>query len=161
MLLAAMCFWETTTTTFHMPCRKITLTLFDIVAIVGFRPTGETLEPSTPTKTKHVFEFEKTACNTFIKDHCALIESLGDHKHVNFLTYWLSHYVFCFRSFQVDKYFVSLASQLHEKRSVCLNKLIFCGLYKYLGLTSHELKQRKKSVKSPGSQPHLAPVIVA
>src|ERR1044072_4859023 len=46
MLLAAIHFWESSTHTFQIPCGMITPTLFDIAAITGLRPTGQTYDPT-------------------------------------------------------------------------------------------------------------------
>lgn len=91
MLVATICFWDASTNSFHLPCRMITSTLFNIVAIVGLLPTREAFEPLTKTKTD--FTFVRTACNSFIEDHQGLTDRVDDQEHIAFLTYRLSTYV--------------------------------------------------------------------
>lgn len=56
------------------------------------------------------------------------------------MTYWLSRYVFCTRSFQLAKKYVPLATQLYEGRKICLSRLILFCLYESLGLAYEDLK---------------------
>lgn len=46
MLLSSMCFLESTTNTFHLPCGMLTPTLFDLAVIAALRPTKEAYESS-------------------------------------------------------------------------------------------------------------------
>lgn len=61
-------------------------------------------------------------------------------EHTTFLTYWLSPYVFFSSSLQVAKKFIPLATKLHERKNVCLNKLVLCSLYESLAIASRDLK---------------------
>lgn len=45
LLLSSLYFWDSTYNTFHLPCGMTTPTLFDVAAISGLPPTGETFEP--------------------------------------------------------------------------------------------------------------------
>ncbi|KAI5404091.1 hypothetical protein KIW84_051290 [Lathyrus oleraceus] len=92
----------------------ITLTPFDITAIIGLRPIGDPFEPSTKPKISLGFNFIITAYRAFNEDYQAL----------------------------VAKQFAPLASKLHEGRKICLSRLILCGLYESLGLTSQDLNKR-------------------
>lgn len=141
MLITTMCFWDTSTNTFHLPCGMITLTLFEIVIIVVLRPTREAFEPPTKTRKNHGFTFTRTTYSSFIKDHQASTDRVDAYEHIDFLTYWLSMYFLCARSAQMAKKYVPLATQLHEGRKVCLNRLILCGMYESLGLVSQDLKK--------------------
>lgn len=143
MLIVAIFFWESPTYTFHLPCGMITPTHFYIVAIVGLRPTGEIFDLARITKTKPKFTYDHPSYNTYIKENYASTENVGTQENTTFLTYWLSCYVFCSSSLQVAKKFVPLATQVHERRDVCLSKLILCGLYGSLGISSHNLKERE------------------
>lgn len=143
MLVVAMCFWESTTNTFHLPCGIITPRLFDITTITGLRPTREPFKPSRITKTKHWFAFTHPVYSTYLKEYYASTENVSDQEHIAFLAYWPSRYVFFSRSLQVAKKIIPLATKLHEMRDVCLIKLILCGLYKSLGFASRDLKERE------------------
>jgi hypothetical protein len=60
MLIAALHFFESSTNTFHFECGMMTPTLFDVSALTGLSPLGETYDPA---KTGVAIEFspkEKT-----------------------------------------------------------------------------------------------------
>lgn len=90
MLIVAMCFWETTTNTFHLHYGTVTPTLFYIVVIIDVQQIEEDFEPSTPTKSKAEPVFEKTTYNIFIKEHSASTKVVRGHEYIVFLIYWLS-----------------------------------------------------------------------
>ncbi|KAI5426149.1 hypothetical protein KIW84_031830 [Lathyrus oleraceus] len=48
-------------------------------------------------------------------------------------------YFLCARSAQMAKKYVPLATQLHEGRKVCLNRLFLCGMYESLGCKTFTL----------------------
>src|ERR1044072_9726509 len=45
-LLASLYFWDSTYNTFHLPCGMLTPPFFDIAAITGLSPIGETFDPN-------------------------------------------------------------------------------------------------------------------
>jgi hypothetical protein len=46
MLIAALHFFESYTNTFHFECGMMTSSLFDVAAITGLSPIGDTYEPA-------------------------------------------------------------------------------------------------------------------
>ncbi|KAI5406294.1 hypothetical protein KIW84_052873 [Lathyrus oleraceus] len=52
-------------------------------------------------------------------------------------------YVLCACFVQVAKEYVSLATQLHEGRKICLRRLILLGFYESLGFSCEDLKERE------------------
>ncbi|MCI70937.1 hypothetical protein A2U01_0092200, partial [Trifolium medium] len=46
MLIAATHFFEKSTNTFQFKCGMMTLTLLDVAAITGLKPTGKTFNPA-------------------------------------------------------------------------------------------------------------------
>lgn len=100
------------------------------------------LRPYPKNNTKSNFTFSCASYNTYIKDHYASINNVSGpvgEEHITFLTYWISYYVFFSNSLQVAKKFIPMATQLHERRKVCFNKLILCGLYESLEIASRDL----------------------
>lgn len=59
---------------------------------------------------------------------------MSDVKHIAFLALWLSCCVFCFRSLKVAKKFITISSQLHKGRNLCLSQMILGSLYENLGM---------------------------
>lgn len=119
----------------------ITLTLFDIVAIIGLRPTGETFDHARINKAKTIFTFAHSSYITYIKNYYALTENVSIQEHITFLTYCLCHYVCCSSSLQVAKKFIPLATQHYEWRNICLRNLIVYGAYESLVISSRDLKE--------------------
>lgn len=120
----------------------IIVTLFNIEASFGLLPNEEPFEPYRITKTKPKFIFTHPRYNRYMEEHYTSSENVSAHKHITFLTYWLPRSIFYSNSIQVGKKYVPLATQLHEKREVCLRKLIFYGIYESFGFTSRDLKER-------------------
>lgn len=56
LLLASMYFWEGSTNTFQLPCGMLTPMLFDVAAITGLSPLGETFDPTLATR--NTFDFD-------------------------------------------------------------------------------------------------------
>jgi hypothetical protein len=109
MIIAAMHFFEGSTNTFHFECGMMTPTLFDVSAITGLSPIGETYDPA---KTNQSIEFdykEKTFQKYIQENHRVGEEEVSDIEHIAFRTLWLSHYVFCSKSLQVAKKFIPMA----------------------------------------------------
>ncbi|KAI5441625.1 hypothetical protein KIW84_010908 [Lathyrus oleraceus] len=110
----------------------ITLTLFDIVVITSLRPTGETFNPTLKHQIKPKFTFDHPNFNNYIKDHHDTTEEVSDYERIVFSTLWLSHLILYSSSLHVAKKFIPLATQIHEKKDVCLSKLILGCLYESL-----------------------------
>lgn len=86
MMVDVICFGESSTNTFHLPCEMITLTLFDMTRIVVLRPTRETFNLTLINKTRHNFTLPLPSHSTFIKDHYASIDNVSSREHIVFLT---------------------------------------------------------------------------
>lgn len=112
MLIASMCFWDTSSNTFQLPRGMITPTLFDITTIDGLLPIGVDFYPTKVTSIDSPFSFFRLAYNSFIEYHRKATHDISMHEHITFLTYWLSRYVFCARSVQVAKKYMPIATQL-------------------------------------------------
>jgi hypothetical protein len=113
MIIAALHFFESSTNTFHFECGMMTPTLFDVAAITGLPPTGETYDPYHASKNIEVSMNDKTYAK-YIAEHHLDDKEVGDDEHVAFLVLWLSKYVFCTKSLQVAVKFVNMAVQIHE-----------------------------------------------
>jgi hypothetical protein len=129
MIIAAMHFFESSTNTFHFECGMMTPTLFDVTAITGLSPIGETYD-SAKTSQSIEFDYKKKTFQKYIQEnHRVGEEEVSDIEHIAFLTLWLSHYVFCSKSLQVAKKFIPMAIQLHIGRQFGLGRLILGCLY--------------------------------
>lgn len=98
----------------------MTPTLFDMAAIVGLKPIG--------------FHVSGAAYSTHIRHyHDTTITEVSDIEHIAFLALWLCRYVFCSRSIQVARMYITIANQLHAGRRLCLSEMILGHLYESLG----------------------------
>jgi len=141
MLIAALHFWNASTNNLHLKCGMLTPTLLDVAGLTGLKPTGHTFNPESH-ESELSFDFKRFAYVIFIKEHHNTESSeVTDEKHVAFLTYWLSMYIFCSRPIQVAKGYKALAIQLHEGRDACLRKLILGSLYENLNQSVVSLKE--------------------
>lgn len=67
----------------------ITTTLFDVAAIMGLNPLGETFTPIIEIDQEFIIE---CFCfkNFIIDHHDKQSEEVSDQEHITFLTFWLS-----------------------------------------------------------------------
>ncbi|KAI5389696.1 hypothetical protein KIW84_075116 [Lathyrus oleraceus] len=113
MLVSSLYFWDSTHYTFHLPYGMISLP----------------------------FSTTRAAYSTHISHyHDKDTETVSDVEHIAFLDLWQSHSVFCSKSLQVAKKYLTLANQLHAGHDVCLSEMIFTSLYESL---SDEVVQLK------------------
>ncbi|PNX96851.1 hypothetical protein L195_g020066 [Trifolium pratense] len=94
MIIAALRFFESSTNTFHFECGMMTPTLFDIAAITGLPPIGDTYDPSRASNNIK-FDFQSKTYSKYIMENHKTDEEVSPEEHVAFLTLWLSQYVFC------------------------------------------------------------------
>lgn len=139
MLLASLYFWEGSTNTLQLSCVMLTPTLFDVAAITGLSPLGETFDPTLSTK--NTFTFGQASLLNYIKDyHNKDFVEVSDEEHITFLTLWLSYNIFYPGSLQIAKSYIALAIQIHEGRQIFLGKLLVASLYQALGMATPKLK---------------------
>ena len=139
MVLTFIFFWEGSTNTFHLPCGMITPMLFDIVAITGLSPLGETYYPTLPTNFKS--DFSRPSLTQHSKDHHVKnTKDFCDMEHIAFLTSWLLYYLLCPSTLQIAKDYTNLAIQIHEGRNISLGKLLLAFIYQSMGLASLKVR---------------------
>jgi hypothetical protein len=107
----------------------MTPTLFDVAAITGLSPVGETYDPAKTTQSIVFDPKEKTFHKYIQENHKVGEEEVSDIEHIAFLTLWLSHYIFCSKSLQVAKKFIHMAIQLHLGQQFGFGRLILGCLY--------------------------------
>lgn len=121
----------------------ITPTLFNVAAISGLPPIGETFDPYRDCENLIYFNVKNALFSIYISLYHADGEEGSDVEHIAFLGLWLSKFFFCCKSLQVAKRFLTLANQLHAGRKVCLSELLLSSLYESLGSASAKLKEYK------------------
>ncbi|XP_058748016.1 uncharacterized protein LOC131620851 [Vicia villosa] len=144
MLVAAVHFWDASHNTFHLPCGMVTPTLFDVAAITGLRPTGETFDPNDMDNDTIGFNDSQVTYTAFIQKHHITAETtVSDEEHIAFLALWLSRCAFCSRSIQVAKRYLCMANQLHAGKKLNLSQLLLGFLYENLSEAANLTKNFK------------------
>jgi hypothetical protein len=121
----------------------MTPTLFDVAAITGLNPIGDTYDPARASQNISFDPTEKTFRKYIQENHEVGEEEVSDIEHVAFLTLWLSHYILCSKSLQVAKKFIPMAIQIHEGQQFGLGKLILGCLYESMQSLSENLKKTR------------------
>lgn len=112
----------------------MTPTLFDLAAIAGLKPTGDAFDPLFLAEHSIGFDVSRAAYISHINYyHDKTIEEVSDTEHIAFLSLWLYRYIFCSKSIQVVKKFITLANQLHTGHKLCLSEMILIHLYECVG----------------------------
>src|SRR4051812_306229 len=134
MLVASVYFWDASHNTFHLPCGMVTPTLFDVAAIIGIRPTGETFDPNFMDTDTIQFNEATVTYTAFIQQyHNETNPDNSNEEHIAFLALWLSRCIFCSMSIQVAKRYLCMANQLNAGKRLNLSQLILGFLYENLG----------------------------
>lgn len=101
----------------------VTPTLFDIAAITGLKPNGNTYDPDVESDDSIAFSTSRAAYSNHITHyHDKDTDTVSDVEHITLLALWLSYCVFCSKSLQVAKKYLTLANQLHFGHDVCLRE---------------------------------------
>lgn len=134
MLITSLYFWDNTHNNFHFPCGMLTPTLFDIAAINVLRPTGESCNLNFMTKDSIGFDGNRDTFTNYILDHHNQdTDEVSNEEHIAFLELWLSQCVFCSKSLQVAKKYLTMENQLHAGQKPCLSQMILGWHYESLG----------------------------
>ncbi|CAL8162514.1 unnamed protein product [Prunus armeniaca] len=136
LVLAALCFWSTSTNSFHLGHGPLTVTLLDLSALVGLRPDGPQFDAlvgnsiSIPDDNFGI-EFTKLkSFASFIREHNKVDGVVTEEEHVAFLQYWLCRYLICSPSFKIVKANFPLAVALSRGESYALGPLVLAYLYR-------------------------------
>lgn len=144
LLVSSLYFWDSTHYTFHLPYGMITPTLFDISVITRLKLTGNTYDPDVESDDPITFSTSRAAYSTHIAHYHDkdTDTTVSDIDHIAFLDLWLSQCVFCSKSLQVAKKYLTLANQLHSGHGVCLSEIILASLYESLSDGVAQLKNK-------------------
>lgn len=84
-LLASLYFWDSTYNTFHLPCGMLTPTFFDIAAITGLSPIGETFNPNEDADNLIDFDVKNASFSKYINFYHSTEEEVSEVEHIAFL----------------------------------------------------------------------------
>src|SRR3954471_8550287 len=94
MLVVSLYLWDATHNDFHLPCRMVTPTLFDVAAVTGLRPLGEDFDPNYMDVETIKFGESKATYTLFTaKHHNKDSDDVSNEKHIALLDLWISRCV--------------------------------------------------------------------
>ncbi|PNX95171.1 hypothetical protein L195_g018355, partial [Trifolium pratense] len=117
-----------------------TPTLFDVAAITGLLPIGDTYDPFKASDTIK-FDFHNKSYSKYILENQKDDDEVSAEEHVAFLTLWLSQHVFCTQSLQVAKKYIPMAIQLHECQQFSFARLLLGCLYESMRDACEHIKR--------------------
>ena len=136
-LVAALCFWDTSSNTFNFKFGQMGITLLDILTITGLpiHPaaycfggldhTADTLE-FKPSKVRAPFNKSYTAwTNRF-----SLLET--EEGGIAFLELWFCKYIFCNSAHKITGTWTALAENLFNRQPIGLGQPVLASLYRAL-----------------------------
>ncbi|GAU30843.1 hypothetical protein TSUD_365500 [Trifolium subterraneum] len=135
MIIAVLHFFESSTNTFQFECGLMTPTLFDVAAITGLSPTGDTYDP-TLAGSKIEPKIRTKSYTKYIEEHNQLTGEVSDEEHVAFLVLWLSQH----RLPNAKSKGVRLARLIPRTRGLTYQQLFLQYFEAFLGLK--EFKER-------------------
>ncbi|RYQ95816.1 hypothetical protein Ahy_B08g091189 [Arachis hypogaea] len=124
MIGAVTCFWNRTTNNFHLPCRMIGMSLFDVAAITRLPINSPDCTPDMQSQRQYNVTF-----NTSYSDFIA--HNMG------------ADVLFCSQNVQMSKLFLPLAALLHEGKILNLAKLLLGHIFEELILLVCDLRDNK------------------
>ncbi|KAL6205192.1 hypothetical protein ACLB2K_022454 [Fragaria x ananassa] len=136
LVLAALCFWSTSTNSFHFGHGPLTITLLDLSALVGLRPCGAPFDVVVadsipiPDDICGIQITQSPNFPSFIREHNKIEGAVTDEEHVAFLHYWLCRYLLCSPSFKIIKANLPLAVALSRGESYALGPVVLAYLYR-------------------------------
>ncbi|GAU33485.1 hypothetical protein TSUD_370970 [Trifolium subterraneum] len=116
----ALHFFESSTNTFHFECGMMTLTLFDVAALTGLPPTGDTYDP-TKAGSKIELKINHKSYSKFIEEQNQLVGEM----------------------------FIPMAIQLHEGQQFGFGKLILGCLYENMRHVCENIKKTEMDMFLP------------
>jgi hypothetical protein len=139
-------FWSDALNCFLFGHSLMTPTLMDVVMITGLDISS--LSPSAYRLPEVPFRLSsKSKCTNwgaYLNQHVKTKGPVTEKEHIDFLNFWLEHFIFCGPSLAPTKNYLSLAYELAKGATVGLNKLFLREVYRYLHLTSSSLLSQKK-----------------
>lgn len=118
------------------------ITLPDACVIAGFLPSGRPVRDISYPKRLRFVDDRALSYGNFLHKFRLNYSPISDAKHVAFLQFWLSKYVFFHPALEGSRYLLGIASSLSEGTSIALGPLILAAFYR--GLTHASLATQPK-----------------
>ena len=134
-------FWSDTPNCFMFGCGPMTLTLMDVVMILGLDIHSTCPSPFALADCSHKIADKAAARNwgQYIEHHHKLKGTVDHREHTAFQNLWLDHFLFCGSSLAPIKNYLNLASALAYGSRLALGKLFLGVLYRHLSLNNTHL----------------------
>jgi len=136
MLMALFLFCNRSLHALELPYGPVSLTLLDIVAIIGLKPLGKTyalgLFKDQIERAEIDIDFSDKSCGDFIEKNVRNTKQISNVEYIAFFMYWVSSHLSCTRSLQIPMYSYNLAQALHFGDNICLRKFFLASIYKFM-----------------------------
>lgn len=151
MLGASFFFWCRSTNYFHFSNGMMGPYFFYVSIISGVRPDGVPITPLMLLESSFNIDGCSLSYDPFISFYNQKVGRVSYLKHIAFMTLWLCAFIFCTRSIQVSKSFLSLAILLHEGLCLALGQCILAHLCDFVGEIIDAVKAREKKTNLDSS----------
>ncbi|KAL6272094.1 hypothetical protein ACE6H2_022786 [Prunus campanulata] len=143
LVIAALCFWSSSTNCMRLRFGMMTPNLLDLAAITGLRPHGDDFSAANLPEAKVGLDFHKSTkpSRSWVKKYRGhsgeptdppSINGVSYTEHVAFLVMWLCKFLACSRSGGITKEFQSLAEVLADGHQVAMGPIFLAYLYRGL-----------------------------
>ncbi|CAL2264999.1 unnamed protein product [Prunus armeniaca] len=143
LIIAALCFWSSSTNCMRLCFGMMTPNLLDLAAIVDLRPHGEDFSAANLPDGKVGLDFHKSNKNSgsWVKTYLGhggdptdppSINGVSYTEHVAFLVMWLCKFLACPKSGGITKEFQALAEVLADGHQVAMGPIFLAYLYRWL-----------------------------
>ncbi|CAL2270263.1 unnamed protein product [Prunus armeniaca] len=143
LIIAALCFWSSSTNCMRLRFGMMMPNLLDLAAIAGLRPHGEDFSAANLPDGKVGLDFHKSNKNSgsWVKTYLGhggdptdppSINGVSYTEHVAFLVMWLCKFLACPKSGGITKEFQALAEVLADGHQVAMGPIFLAYLYRGL-----------------------------
>ncbi|RYQ94319.1 hypothetical protein Ahy_B08g089202 [Arachis hypogaea] len=119
------------------------MSLLDVVAITGLPINSPDCTPDMQSKRQYNVVLTNSYSDFIAHNMGAEGTKITKNEHVAFLFYWLNAVLFCSRSVQMSKFYLPLATLLHEGKALNLVKLLLGHIFEELGQFVCDLRDNK------------------
>ena len=126
-------------------------TFYELAIMIGLRPTGELLVPTTHPSGKYTICYDDLPYNNLIKNNFDdSTNKVSLSEHISFLTFWLNAFIFYTYSLQICKVFEPLAGLIHEGSKFSISKLLLVHFYDSIADVVESLQAIKNTTNLRG-----------
>ncbi|CAL9012194.1 unnamed protein product [Prunus brigantina] len=143
LIIAALCFWSSSTNCMRLRFGMMTPNLLDLAAIAGLHPHGDDFSAANLPEGKVGLDFHKSnkTSGSWVKTYLGhggdptdppSLNGISHTEHVAFLVMWLCKFLACPKSGGITKEFQALVEVLADGHQVAMGPIFLTYLYRGL-----------------------------